>query len=133
MKSIKRRTYILYVINFIFVVMGILLLNYSADNKLIPLLAITFVLIFFTLVITVFNIYSTYNLVKVLKKKEYNEETIDDINKRLRFKVYIFLLGFIIFSLLFVVFGLTHFDKRTKIILISIFITIDILLVFYII
>lgn len=133
MKSIKRRTYILYVINFIFVVMGILLLNYSADNKLIPLLAITFVLIFFTLVITVLNIYSTYNLVKVLKKKEYNEETIDDINKRLRFKVYIFLLGFIIFSLLFVVFGLTHFDKRTKIILISIFITIDILLVFYII
>lgn len=133
MKSIKRRTYILYVINFIFVVMGILLLNYSADNKLIPLLAITFVLIFFTLVITVFNIYSTYNLVKVLKKKEYNEQTIDDINKRLRFKVYIFLLGFIIFSLLFVVFGLTHFDKRTKIILISIFITIDILLVFYII
>lgn len=108
------------------------LLNYSADNKLIPLLITTFVLILFTVVVTVFNVYSTSKLVKASKNKYYNKENIDEFNKRLRFIFYIFLFGFIFFSLLFLMFGLTPFGKTTKIIIISIFITIDILLLFYI-
>lgn len=132
MKNIKRITYTLYVINFMFIVMGIFLLNYSADNKLIPLLITTFVLILFTVVVTVFNVYSTSKLVKASKNKYYNKENIDEFNKRLRFIFYIFLFGFIFFSLLFLMFGLTPFGKTTKIIIISIFITIDILLLFYI-
>ena len=67
MKNIKRITYTLYVINFMFILMGIFLLNYSADNKLIPLLITTFVLILFTVVVTVFNVYSTSKLVKASK------------------------------------------------------------------
>lgn len=115
-----------------FILMGIFLLNYSADNKLIPLLITTFVLILFTVVVTVFNVYSTSKLVKASKNKYYNKENIDELNKRLRFIFYIFLFGFIFFSLLFLMFGLTPFGKTTKIIIISIFITIDILLLFYI-